>query len=157
TLDLLLKAFPMRTCTPGVYRRAERSGRPCLLGYIDKCAAPCVGHIGKEEHRELARSISDFMSGITGRFISYLRKEMTAAAVDLDDERAARLRDEITALQKVLDKSAVVLSVSADCDVFALVAEELEASVQVFHVRQGRIRGQRGWIIERSDDHTPAE
>ena len=157
TLDLLLKAFPMRTCTPGVYRRAERSGRPCLLGYIDKCAAPCVGHIGKEEHRELARSISDFMSGNTGRFISYRQKEMAAAADDLDYERAARLRDEITALQKVLDKSAVVLSVSADCDVFALVTEEFEASVQVFHVRQGRIRGQRGWIIERSDDHTPAE
>ena len=157
TLDLLLKAFPMRTCTPGVYRRAERSGRPCLLGYIDKCAAPCVGHIGKEEHRELARSISDFMSGNTGRFISYRQKEMAAAAADLDYERAARLRDEITALQKVLDKSAVVLSVSADCDVFALVTEELEASVQVFHVRQGRIRGHRGWIIERSDDHTPAE
>ena len=157
TLDLLLKGFPMRTCTPGVYRRAERSGRPCLLGYIDKCAAPCVGHIGKEEHRELARSISDFMSGNTGRFISYRQKEMAAAAADLDYERAARLRDEITALQKVLDKSAVVLSVSADCDVFALVTEELEASVQVFHVRQGRIRGQRGWIIERSDDHTPAE
>ena len=157
TLDLLLKAFPMRTCTPGVYRRAERSGRPCLLGYIDKCAAPCVGHIGKEEHRELARSISDFMSGNTGRFISYRQKEMAAAAADLDYERAARLRDEITALQKVLDKSAVVLSVSADCDVFALVTEEFEASVQVFHVRQGRIRGQRGWIIERSDDHTPAE
>src|SRR5699024_11532625 len=76
TLDLLLTAFPMRTCTPGVYRRAERSGRPCLLGYIDKCAAPCVGHIGKEEHRELARSISDFMSGNTGRFISYRQKEM---------------------------------------------------------------------------------
>ncbi|WP_209373119.1 excinuclease ABC subunit UvrC [Brevibacterium renqingii] len=157
TLDLLLRAFPMRTCTPGVYRRAERSGRPCLLGYIDKCAAPCVGQIGKDEHRELARSITDFMSGNTGRFISYRQKEMAAAAAELDYERAARLRDEITALQKVLDKSAVVLSVSADCDVFALVTEELEASVQVFHVRQGRIRGQRGWIIERSDDHTPAE
>ncbi|WP_209324847.1 excinuclease ABC subunit UvrC [Brevibacterium renqingii] len=157
TLDLLLRAFPMRTCTPGVYRRAERSGRPCLLGYIDKCSAPCVGQIGKDEHRELARSITDFMSGNTGRFISYRQKEMAAAAAELDYERAARLRDEITALQKVLDKSAVVLSVSADCDVFALVTEELEASVQVFHVRQGRIRGQRGWIIERSDDHTPAE
>ncbi|MGC3021120.1 MULTISPECIES: excinuclease ABC subunit UvrC [unclassified Brevibacterium] len=157
TLDLLLRAFPMRTCTPGVYRRAERSGRPCLLGYIDKCAAPCVDHISKDEHRELARSITDFMSGNTGRFISYRKKEMAQAAEELDYERAARLRDEITALQKVLDKSAVVLSVSADCDIFALVTEELEASVQVFHVRQGRIRGQRGWIIERSDDHTPAE
>ena len=157
TLDLLLRAFPMRTCTPGVYRRAERSGRPCLLGYIDKCAAPCVGQISKGDHKDLARSISDFMSGNTGRFISHRQKEMASAAAELDYERAARLRDEISALQKVLDKSAVVLSVSADCDIFALVTEELEASVQVFHVRQGRIRGQRGWIIERSDDHTPAE
>ena len=157
TLDLLLKAFPMRTCTSRVYRRAERSGRPCLLGYIDKCAAPCVGQISKDDHRDLARSISDFMSGNTGRFISHRQKEMANAAAELDYERAAGLRDEISALQKVLDKSAVVLSVSADCDIFALVTEELEASVQVFHVRQGRIRGQRGWIIERSDDHTPAE
>lgn len=157
TLDLLLRAFPMRTCTAGVYRRAERSGRPCLLGYIDKCAAPCVGQISKDDHKDLARSISDFMSGNTGRFISHRQKEMAEAAAELDYERAARLRDEISALQKVLDKSAVVLSVSADCDIFALVTEELEASVQVFHVRQGRIRGQRGWIIERSDDHTPAE
>lgn len=157
TLDLLLRAFPMRTCTAGVYRRAERSGRPCLLGYIDKCAAPCVDHISKDDHRELARSISDFMSGNTGRFISYRKKEMASAAAELDYERAAKLRDEITALQKVLDKSAVVLSVNADCDIFALITEELEASVQVFHVRQGRIRGQRGWIIERSEDHTPAE
>ena len=157
TLDLLLRAFPMRTCTAGVYRRAERSGRPCLLGYIDKCAAPCVGQISKGDHKDLARSISDFMSGNTGRFISHRQKEMASAAAELDYERAARLRDEISALQKVLDKSAVVLSVSADCDIFALVTEELEASVQVFHVRQGRIRGQRGWIIERSDDHTPAE
>ena len=157
TLDLLLKAFPMRTCTPGVYRRAERSGRPCLLGYVDKCAAPCVGNISTEDHRELARGVVDFMSGSTGRFISERKKEMAAAAADLDYEQAARLRDELTALQKVLDKSAVVLSVSADCDVFALVTEELEASVQVFHVRGGRIRGQRGWIIERSDDHGPAE
>ncbi|SDS65940.1 Excinuclease ABC subunit C [Brevibacterium siliguriense] len=157
TLDLLLKAFPMRTCTAGVYRRAERSGRPCLLGYIDKCASPCVGQISKDDHKDLARSISDFMSGNTGRFISHRQKEMASAAAELDYERAAGLRDEISALQKVLDKSAVVLSVSADCDIFALVTEELEASVQVFHVRQGRIRGQRGWIIERSDDHTPAE
>ncbi|GAA0034573.1 excinuclease ABC subunit UvrC [Brevibacterium metallidurans] len=157
TLDLLLKVFPMRTCTPGVYRRAERSGRPCLLGYIDKCSAPCVGSISIEDHRELARGVVDFMSGSTGRFISERKKEMAEAAAELDYEQAARLRDELTALQKVLDKSAVVLSISADCDIFALVTEELEASVQVFHVRGGRIRGQRGWIIERSDDHGPAE
>ncbi|WP_349827930.1 excinuclease ABC subunit UvrC [Brevibacterium litoralis] len=152
SLDLLLKAFPIRTCAPGVFRRAERSGRPCLLGYIDKCAAPCVGEISPQAHKQLARNIVDFMSGDTGTFISARKEEMAAAAAELDYERAARVRDELQALQKVLDKSAVVLSVSADADVFAMVSEELEASVQVFHVRGGRIRGERGWIVERMQD-----
>ena len=152
TLDLLLKAFPVRTCTSGVFKRAQQSGRPCLLGYIDKCSAPCVGRITPDEHRRLAQSIADFMSGSTGRFISSRKGEMRSAAAELDYERAARLRDEIVALEKVLDKSAVVLSMNADADVFALVVEELEASVQVFHVRGGRIRGQRGWIIERMEE-----
>nr|WP_306427949.1 MULTISPECIES: excinuclease ABC subunit UvrC [unclassified Brevibacterium] len=157
TLDQLLKAFPMRSCAKGVFDRAERSGRPCLLGYIDRCSAPCIGRIGPEEHRVLAQNIVDFMNGHTGRFISTREKEMREASAALEFERAAKLRDEITALKKVIDKSAVVLRVSADVDVFGLVAEELEASVQVFHVRSGRIRGQRGWIIERLDELGPAE
>ncbi|GAA4285463.1 excinuclease ABC subunit UvrC [Brevibacterium daeguense] len=152
TLDLLLKAFPVRTCSTGVFRRAEQSGRPCLLGYIDKCAAPCVGWISPEDHKALARNVADFMSGNTGRFISARKEAMAAAAGELDYERAAKLRDEIAALEKALSKSTVVLSVSADVDIFAMVTEELEASVQVFHVRGGRIRGQRGWIIERMQE-----
>lgn len=157
TLDLLLKAWPVRTCTAGVFRRARQTDRPCLLGYIDKCAAPCVGRVTPEEHRQLARNIADFMRGNTGQFISSRQREMADAAQNLDYERAAELRDEIQALEKVLDKSAVVLSQNVDVDVFSMVVEELEASVQVFHVRGGRIRGQRGWIIERLQDLTPAE
>lgn len=157
TLDLLLKAWPVRTCTAGVFRRARQTDRPCLLGYIDKCAAPCVGRVTPEEHRQLARNIADFMRGNTGQFISSRQREMADAAQNLDYERAAELRDEIQALEKVLDKSAVVLSQNVDVDVFSMVVEELEASVQVFHVRGGRIRGQRGWIIERFQDLTPAE
>ena len=157
SLDLLLQVFPVRTCTSGVLQRAERSGRPCLLGYIDKCSAPCVGRVSEEEHRELVRGIGDFMSGSTGTLISQRKREMANAAQELDYERAARLRDEIQALEKVLAKNAVVLSMNADCDVFAVHYDELEAAVQVFHVRGGRIRGERGWIVERLEDATPAQ
>jgi len=157
TLDLLLRAFPVRTCTNSVFERAQRAGRPCLLGYIDKCSAPCVGRISESDYRELARSIADFMAGNSGKFITSRKQEMGQAAADLDYERAARLRDEIGALQKVLDKSAVVLSMNADADIFGMVVEELEASVQVFHVRGGRIRGQRGWIVERLEEHSAAD
>ena len=157
SLDLLLQVFPVRTCTSGVLQRAQRSGRPCLLGYIDKCSAPCVGRVSEDEHRELIRGIGDFMSGSTGTLISQRRKEMATAAEELDYERAARLRDEIQALEKVLAKNAVVLSMNADCDVFAVHYDELEAAVQVFHVRGGRIRGERGWIVERLEHATPEQ
>ena len=154
SLDLLLQVFPVRTCTTGVLQRAQRSGRPCLLGYIDKCSAPCVGRVSEDEHRDLVRGIADFMSGSTGTLISDRKRAMARAAEELDYERAARLRDEIQALEKVLDKNAVVLSMNADCDVFAVHYDELEAAVQVFHVRGGRIRGQRGWTAEILDDST---
>jgi excinuclease ABC subunit C len=157
SLDLLLQVFPVRTCTTGVLQRAQRSGRPCLLGYIDKCSAPCVGRVSEDEHRDLVRGIADFMSGSTGTLISERKRAMARAAEELDYERAARLRDEIQALEKVLDKNAVVLSMNADCDVFAVHYDELEAAVQVFHVRGGRIRGERGWIVERLEDSTPGE
>ena len=157
SLDLLLQVFPVRTCTTGVLQRAQRSGRPCLLGYIDKCSAPCVGRVSEDEHRDLVRGIADFMSGSTGTLISDRKRAMARAAEELDYERAARLRDEIQALEKVLDKNAVVLSMNADCDVFAVHYDELEAAVQVFHVRGGRIRGERGWIVERLEDSVPGE
>lgn len=150
TLDLLLRVFPLRTCSNGVFKRADQVGRPCLLGYIDKCSAPCVGRVDEAEHRAIAEDFCEFMAGNTGRFVSRIERQMKEAAAELDFERAARLRDDLGALRKALERSAVVLPDATDADVFALAGDELEAAVQVFHVRGGRIRGQRGWILERS-------
>ena len=157
TLDQVLRVFPVRTCSAGVYRRAERSGRPCLLGYIDKCSAPCVGRVSPEEHRELALDFCDFMAGETKKFEKRLTAEMTEAAGAMEYERAARLRDDIEALRRATEKNAVVLGDGTDADVFALAGDELEAAVQVFHVRGGRIRGQRGWVVEKVEDLSDAE
>ncbi len=152
TLDTLLRVFPLRTCSNGVFRRARQVGRPCLLGYIDKCSAPCVGRVDEAEHRRIAQDFCDFMAGDTGRFVRRLQQQMQAAAAELDFERAARLRDDIGALERALEHSAVVFAEATDADVFALAGDELEAAVQVFHVRGGRIRGQRGWVLERQDE-----
>ena len=157
TLDALLRVFPMRTCTNGVFNRAKNSGRPCLLGYIDKCAAPCVGKISAEEHRELARGLTRFMAGGAEKHIAQLTAEMKAAAADMDFERAAILRDDIAALTKAFERNAVVLGATVDADLFAYAEDDLEASVQVFFVRGGRIRGQRGWIVEKVNDSTDAQ
>lgn len=157
TMDLLLRVFPIRSCSAGVFRRAERTGRPCLLGYIDKCSAPCVGRVSPEEHRELAEKFCDFMGGATGPYIRQLEADMKEAAAELDFERAARLRDDLAALTTVVEKNAMVFSDGTSADVFAMEADELEASVQVFHVRDGRIRGQRGWVTERVEEVNEAQ
>ncbi len=157
TLDALLRVFPVRTCSPGVFKRAEASGRPCLLGYIDKCSAPCVGRISPEEHRDLADGLCRFMAGGAEKFIAELTTEMKDAAANMDFERAAVLRDDIVALTKAFERNAVVLSDSTDADLFAFVQDELEAAVQVFFVRGGRIRGQRGWIVEKVNDGSEGE
>jgi len=152
TVDLLLRVFPVRTCSAGVFKRAHQQGRPCLLGYIDKCSAPCVGRIGPEDHHRLAQDFCDFMAGDTARFTRRLTQAMKAAAAELDFERAARLRDDIATLERATERNAVVLPDGTDADIFALAGDELEAAVQVFHVRDGRIRGQRGWVVEKVED-----
>ena len=157
TVDQLLRVFPMRTCTRGVFRRAQASGRPCLLGYIDKCAAPCIGEVTAEEHRAIVEDFCSFMAGDSAAFVRTRTEQMNAAAAELDYERAARLRDDLYALQRVLERNAVVLPDGTDADVVGLASDELEACVRVFHVRDGRIRGERGFIVERVDDADEAQ
>ncbi len=157
TVDLLLRVFPVRTCSAGVFRRAGQVGRPCLLGYIEKCSAPCVGRVDQEQHRALAEDFCDFMAGQTQRFVRRIEQQMKAAASELEYERAARLRDDLAALRRALEKSAVVLPDGTDADVFGLAEDDLEAAVQVFHVRDGRVRGQRGWVVEKVEDVTTAD
>jgi excinuclease ABC subunit C len=157
TVDLLLRVFPVRTCSAGVFKRAAQTGRPCLLGYIDKCSAPCVGRVSAAEHQAIAEDFCDFMAGQTGRFIKRLDARMREAAASMEYEQAARLRDDIAALERATESNTVVLPDGTDVDVFAMSGDDLEAAVQVFHVRGGRIRGQRGWVVEKVEDVTDAE
>ncbi|WP_420121891.1 excinuclease ABC subunit UvrC [Nakamurella sp.] len=155
TLDLLLRVFPARTCSAGVFRRSAQIGRPCLLGYIGKCSAPCVGRVSADEHREIVDGFCDFMAGRADPLIRRLEKEMTAAAADLDFERAARLRDDLAAVRRAVEKQAVVFGDGTDADVIGIAADQLLASVQMFHVRDGRVRGERGWIVDVDLDPIP--
>ena len=157
TLDLLTRVFPMRTCSKGVYNRHEKLGRPCLLGYIGKCDAPCIGRVSEEEHRETVNRLISFMNGNTGDVVRALTAQMQEASEALEFERAARLRDDLDAINKIMEQQAVVFSDGTDADLIAFHTDELEAAVQIFHVRDGRIRGQRGWVVERVGDQATLE
>lgn len=152
TLDQLLRIFPARTCSAGVFKRAHQIGRPCLLGYIGKCSAPCVGRVSADEHRAIVNDFCDFMAGKTDKLLRRLETEMKNASKELEFERAARLRDDLAAVRSALEKQTVVLGDGTDADVVAFADDDLQTAVQVFHVRGGRIRGQRGWIVDKVED-----
>ncbi|WP_431887046.1 excinuclease ABC subunit UvrC [Micromonospora wenchangensis] len=157
TLDLLLRVFPARTCSAGVFKRAGQVGRPCLLGYIGKCSAPCVGTVSAEAHRAIVDNFCEFMAGRTDTMVRRLEREMTEASEQLEFERAARLRDDVAALRRAMEKQTVVLGDGTDADVVAFADDPLEAAVQVFHVRDGRVRGQRGWVVEKTEELTTGD
>lgn len=152
TVDQLLRVFPMRSCSKGVFLRHQRMARPCLLGDIGRCAAPCVGRVDEAEHRRIAEELCRFLGGRTEKFVREIERAMTEAAANQDYETAARLRDDLAALKRALARSAVVLPDDTDADVIGMFADELEVSLQVFHVRGGRVTGQRSFIVERTID-----
>ncbi|MGD7733775.1 excinuclease ABC subunit UvrC [Propionibacteriaceae bacterium G57] len=152
TVDLLLRVFPMRSCSSGVFNSAKASGRPCLLAHIGKCAAPCVGWISPEDHRDIVDDFCSFMAGRSQQLTRRLERRMKEASDNLEFERAGVLRDSLFALRQATEKNAIVLADGTDADVIAIADDPLEVSVQVFHVRGGRVRGERGWIADRADD-----
>jgi len=152
TVDVLLKAFPMRSCSTSVYKRAQQTGRPCLLGDIGKCAAPCVGRVSQEDHKSIALDFASFMAGNDSRMLDSIRVKMTDAAGEQDYESAARYRDQIGAMETALAKNQIVLSEDVDADFFGIAHDELAAAVQQFIVRGGRIRGVRGWVVDKELD-----
>jgi len=149
TLDTLLKVYRVRSCTQGIFDRAKRSGRPCLLGDIGKCSAPCVGRVTSDQHKQIAREFIDFMGGGDTKVVADLRSRMLTASENQQYELAGQLRDDVVALEKVLEKSTIVFTDQTDADLFGIAHDELAAAVSQFIVRGGRIRGVRGWVVDK--------
>lgn len=152
TLDLLLRSFPVRTCSPGKFRQHERLGRPCLLFHIEKCAGPCVGEVTPEDYETMVDGLCRFLGGDTDEVVRGLEAEMREASSELEFERAARLRDRLESVTKAVEKQQMVAARDDDLDVFGVAEDELEASVQVFHVRRGRVVGRKGFIVDKVED-----
>ena len=157
TLDLLLRTFPIRTCSDNKLGRHEKLGKPCLLFHIEKCSGPCVGEISKEDYDELVQELIDFLDGDTDTIVERLETEMRMAADELEFERAARLRDRLDTVRKAIAKQQMVVEKAEDIDVIGIVDDDLEAAAQVFFVRRGRVVGRKGFIIDKVEDVTPGE
>jgi excinuclease ABC subunit C len=157
TLDLLLRTFPIRTCSDNKFRRHERLGRPCLLFHIEKCSGPCVGEIDSEAYGELVGELLSFLDGETDTVVKRLEVEMQAASDELEYERAARVRDRLGAVRRAIEKQQMVVEKREDLDVIGLAEDELEAAVQVFYVRKGRVVGRKGFILDKAEELTPGE
>jgi excinuclease ABC subunit C len=157
TLDLLLRTFPIRTCSDNKLGRHERLGRPCLLFHIEKCSGPCVGEVSKEDYDRLVGELVDFLDGDTDTIVTRLEVEMQAASDELEFERAARLRDRLGAVRKAIEKQQMVVEKPEDIDVVGIEGDELEAAVQVFFVRRGRVVGRKGFVLDKAEDLTDGE
>ena len=155
TLDLLLRSFPVRTCSQAKFNQHERLGRPCLLFHIEKCAGPCVGEIEEMPYRQLVTDLCEFLDGDTDEIVDRLEADMQSAATALEFERAARLRDRLLAVRKAIEKQQMVAERSEDLDVIGIAEDELEAAVQVFYVRKGRVVGRKGFILDKVEELTP--
>ena len=158
TLDLLLRTFPIRTCTNSKFDRHHRLGRPCLYAHIEKCAAPCVGDIDHDDYDEARRrSCSTSSTASTTRSSSGSSARMQEAADELEFELAARVRDQLASVRKAIERQQMVGAREEDYDLIGLAEDELEASVQVFYVRKGRVVGRKGLIVDKVEDvETPA-
>lgn len=154
TLDLLIRTFPIRTCSPAKFNQHERLGRPCLLFHIERCAGPCVGEVSEERYRALVDDLCGFLDGDTGEIVARLEDEMVAASQSLEFEHAARLRDRLTAVNRAIEKQQMVAERNEDIDVFGIAGDELEAAVQVFFVRRGRVVGRKGFVVDKVEDVT---
>jgi excinuclease ABC subunit C len=155
TLDLLLRSFPVRTCSQAKFNQHERLGRPCLLFHIEKCAGPCVGEIEEMPYRQLVTDLCEFLDGDTDEIVDRLEADMQSAATALEFERAARLRDRLLAVRKAIEKQQMVADRNEDLDVIGIAEDELEAAVQVFYVRKGRVVGRKGFILDKVEELTP--
>jgi len=157
TLDLLRRTFPIRNCSQAKFNTHHRLGRPCLEFHIEKCAGPCVGEIEKEEYDRLVNELVEFLDGDTQLVVRRLEREMREAADLQEFERAARLRDRLANVRKVIEKQGMVTEKPEDIDVIGIAGDDLEASVQVFYVRRGRMVGRKGFVLDKVEDVTPAQ
>jgi excinuclease ABC subunit C len=155
TLDLLLRSFPIRTCSPAKFNQHERLGRPCLLFHIEKCSGPCVDEIDEVAYRQLVNELCEFLDGDTDTIVRRLEADMRSAATELEFERAARLRDRLAAVRRAIEKQQMVADRNEDLDVIGLVEDDLEAAVQVFFVRKGRVVGRKGFVLDKVEALTP--